>query len=69
MHFSSYIALAPTEFHPGWAYKVQVAVSDVPNQGQVIITGTILNSQKISMGSKSVTLTTANGELRQAGSA
>ena len=59
MCFSSYVALAPTEFHPGWDYTVQLMVSDAASA--VIVTGTIYNSQKTSLGVGSVTLT--DGEL------
>ena len=59
MCFSSYVALAPTEFHPGWDYTVQLMVSDATSA--VIITGIIYGSQKASLGSGSVTL--SNGEL------
>ena len=59
MCFSSYVALAPTEFHPGWDYTVQLMVSSATSD--VVITGTIYNSQKTSLGAGSVTL--SNGEL------
>ena len=44
MFFSTYIALAPNQFHPGWTYAVTVTVNGVTNGQAVTVTGNIYAS-------------------------
>ena len=60
-HSSTYLALAPAKFHPGWKYSVQLTVHDVPNPGvRVTVTGNIFNTKKQSLGAGTISLD--NGE-------
>ncbi|KAK7114959.1 CD109 antigen-like isoform X3 [Littorina saxatilis] len=61
--YSSYVALAPSEFHPGWKYAVQLTVTDTKGQADVTVNGNIFNSDKTSVGASSITL--SNGETKK----
>ncbi|XP_076448767.1 CD109 antigen-like [Babylonia areolata] len=53
---SSYVAIAPKVFHPGWKYAVQLTVANLPDFGvRVSVTGNIFNGKKQSLGAGSIT--------------
>jgi hypothetical protein len=52
--FSTYVALAPKEFHPGWTYVVQMTVTGA--SGPVTVSGKIKDSNKPDIATGSLTL-------------
>ena len=58
---STYLALAPAEFHPGWKYSVQLTVHGATQPGvRITVAGNIFNSKKQSIGAGVIGLN--NGE-------